>query len=393
VSAVAKFDAVIVGARCAGAATALLLARAGARVLLVDKGAYGTDILSTHALMRGAVLQLNRWGVLPTIVASGATPVRSTTFSYNSQDVTVAIEPKYGVDALYAPRRYVLDKALVDAAAASGAEVEYGVRVDDLIRDAGGRIRGVAVVGGPSPRRLEADTVIGADGLYSTIAQQLPAPTVLAGQHQTAVLYSYWRGLRVDGYYWRFTSGASMGAIPTNDDATCVFATVSPDRFKREMGGDPSAAYRRWLREAAPAFDGQLDAAERTEPVRGFGGHAGFIKTSTGPGWALVGDAAYFKDPLTAHGITDALRDAELLVRAILKGTGAALQDYEVMRLDLSRRLFEITDEIASLSWTDDHLQTLHRAFSGEMSREVRTLAALEPLPCRLSSVSTLHEA
>lgn len=127
-------------------------------------------------------------------------------------------------------------------------------------------------------------------------------------------------------------------------------------------------------------FDAWLDEAARAEPVRGFGGHAGYLKTGIGPGWALVGDAAYFKDPLTAHGITDALRDAELLARAILQGTTAALADYETMRHDLSRTLFDVTDEIASFAWTDDAVQSLHRALSSEMSREVRALAALEPL-------------
>src|SRR6186713_1649047 len=122
-----KVDAVVVGARCAGAATALLLARAGARVMVVDRGVYGSDTTSTHALMRGAILQLHRWGVLPAIVAAGTPPVHSTTFSYSDQDVTVAIEPRFGVDALYAPRRALLDRILVDAASANGAEVRYGV--------------------------------------------------------------------------------------------------------------------------------------------------------------------------------------------------------------------------------------------------------------------------
>jgi len=379
-AAMKKFDVVVVGARCAGAAAAFLLARAGARVLLVDKGSYGSDTLSTHALMRGAVLQLQRWNVLPTIETAGTTPVRSTTFSYTSQDVTVAIEPRYGVSTLYAPRRRVLDRALVDAAVASGAEVEYGVRIEDLIRDDHGRVRGV-VANGRLPRLLEADTIIGADGLYSTVAHRVQSPMVVAGRHRTAVLYTYWQGLQVDGYYWRLSPGASMGAIPTNDDATCVFVSVTPSRFSNELGRDPLSAYRRWLREAAPAIDAQVDGATRTEPIRGFGGHAGFIKTGIGPGWALVGDAAYFKDPLTAHGITDALRDAELLVRAVLRGTTASLDEYEVTRLDLSRRLFEVTDEIASLSWTEDRIQSLHRTLSAEMSREVRTLAMLEPLP------------
>ena len=170
-----RIDAVIVGARCAGAATALLLARAGARVLLIDKGVYGSDTMSTHALMRGAVLQLHRWGVLPAIVAAGTPPVRSTTFSYRDQDVTVPIEPKFGVNALYAPRRALLDRTLVDAAADSGAEVSYGVRIDDVIVDDRGRVRGIIAVAGGTRQRIEADIVIGADGLHSTIAQRVGA--------------------------------------------------------------------------------------------------------------------------------------------------------------------------------------------------------------------------
>ena len=388
-----KIDAVIVGARCAGAATALLLARAGARVLLVDKGVYGSDTTSTHALMRGAILQLHRWGVLPTIVAAGTPPVRSTTFSYREQDVTVPIEPKFGVSALYAPRRALLDRTLVDAAADSGAEVRYGVRLDDVIRDDRGRVRGITAVAGGSRHRIEADIVIGADGLHSTIAQRVGAARVVEGRHSAAVLYSYWESLPVDGYYWCFRTGASIGAIPTNQGATCVFASVPSGRFRAEIHGDAVSAYRRLVREASSVFDARLDEARRVEPVRGFGGHIGFIKRGTGHGWALVGDAGYFKDPLTAHGITDALRDAELLARAIMKGTSAAFADYETTRHDLSRRLFEITDDIASFAWTDSEVQSLHRAFSSEMSREARALAALEPFTCLLPLASAPHVA
>jgi menaquinone-9 beta-reductase len=374
-----KFDAVIVGARCAGAATALLLARAGARVLVVDKGVYGSDTLSTHALMRGAVLQLHQWGILPAIVAAGTPPVQSTTFSYREQDVTVPIEPKFGVGALYAPRRALIDRTLVDAAATHGAEFRYGVRIDGVIRDDGGRVRGISAAMGGTRHRIEAEIVIGADGLYSTIAQCVGAACVLEGRHSTGVLYSYWEGLPVDGYYWRFLTDASIGAIPTNNGATCVFASIPATRFRDEVRGDVASAYRRLIRLASTSFDARLDEARQLEPIRGFGGHVGFLKRGAGPGWALVGDAGYFKDPLTAHGITDALRDAELLTRAILRGTADAFMDYETTRHDLSRRLFELTDEIASFAWSDSDVQALHRAFSSEMSREVRALAALEP--------------
>jgi flavin-dependent dehydrogenase len=388
-----RVDAVVVGARCAGAATAMLLARAGARVVLVERGVYGTDTLSTHALMRGAVLQLHRWGILPGIVAAGTPRVLSTTFSYPAHEITVPIEPKFGVEALYAPRRALLDRTLVDAAIASGAEVRYGVRVDDVIFDEDGRVRGITAQAGAGRQRIEADLVIGADGLRSTIAQRVGAPNIVEGHHAAGVLYSYWENLPVEGYNWRFRQGASIGAIPTNDGATCVFASIPSRRFPVEVHGDAISAYRRLVREVSVAFDARLDGARRVEPVRGFGGHAGFIKRGVGPGWALVGDAGYFKDPLTAHGITDALRDAELLARAITRGTADALAEYEATRHDLSRRLFEVTDAIASFAWSDDEVQALHKAFSSEMSREVRALAALEPFTCPSPSVSEPHVA
>jgi flavin-dependent dehydrogenase len=376
-----KFDAVIVGARCAGAATAMLLARSGARVLVVDRAAYGADTVSTHALMRGAVLQLHRWGVLPSIVAAGTPPVHSTTFSYSDEDITVPIEPRHGVSALYAPRRALLDKALVDAAADSGAEVRHGVRVDNVIVDECGRVRGIVAMDGGAERRIEADIVVGADGLHSTIARCVGAKIVMQGRHAAAVLYGYWKGLPTDGYYWAFRPDVNIGAIPTNNGATCVFVSVAASRFHREVQGNVVAAYHRLMRSTSPAFEAALESARRPESVRGFGGYPGFIRTSTGAGWALVGDAGYFKDPATAHGITDALRDAELLARAIVNGTQAALAEYESTRNDLSRRLFEVTDEIASFDRNDAELRVLHRAFSSEMSREVGVLAALQPFP------------
>jgi 2-polyprenyl-6-methoxyphenol hydroxylase-like FAD-dependent oxidoreductase len=383
-------DAVIVGARCAGAATAMLLARAGARVVLIDKGQYGSDTTSTHALMRAGVVQLQRWGVLPAILAAGTPAVSATTFGYPSGDVTVSIEPKFGVDALYAPRRTVLDRVLVDAARAAGAEVLFGARVDDLLRGDGGRVDGVVVAVDGVRRELRADIVIGADGLYSTVARLVDAPVKFEGRHAVATLYSYWTGLPNRGYRWRFGARTGAGVIPTNDGASCVFASVPMERFRDEVRGDPPAAFRRVIHLVSADLSAELDAAVQVGTVRGFGGHRGFIRTSTGPGWALVGDAGYFKDPITAHGITDALRDAELLARAILRAAPGALADFEAMRDDVCHRLFEVTDEIASLAATDDELQTLHRALSHEMSRESRLVAELEPLtaPSPLASAS-----
>src|SRR6185436_13962648 len=381
-----KFDVVIVGARCAGAATALLLARAGARVLVVDKGVYGSDTVSSHALMRGAVLQLTRWGVLPAVVAAGTPPVRSTTFSYSTEDTTVAIEPRYGVDALYAPRRTVLDRILVDAAVESGVEFEYGVQVRDIRMDGRGRVRGIEA---GRLGLLEAGLIVGADGLHSGIARLVGAWPLFVGHHRTGVLYGYWENLPADGFYWGYRAAASVGVIPTNGNASLVFVSWPSQRFEETVRGDVPGAYRRLIRETFPDLDEKLAAARPVERIRGFGGHIGFIRKSAGSGWALVGDAAYFKDPLTAHGITDALRDAEFLARAILRGTPQAWSDYETTRLELSKPLFDLTDKIVSFEHQDAELQALHRAFSGEMNREVKVLAALEPMP-RMTPVLTV---
>jgi 2-polyprenyl-6-methoxyphenol hydroxylase-like FAD-dependent oxidoreductase len=377
-----KVDVVVVGARCAGASTAMLLARAGARVLVVDRGAYGTDTLSTHALMRGAVLQLQRWGVLPSVVAAGTPPVTCTTFDYEHERVTLEMEAKFGVDALYAPRRVLLDGLLSAAATEHGADVAYGVRVDDVIRDASGRVRGITVNARGGRRRIMADLVVGADGLYSTVAQAVGAERVLEGRHASGSLYTYWQQLPVNGYYWLFRPGGGMAAIPTNDGATCLVVSIPSHRFRLDVRGDAASAYRRLLREVAPDIASRLEAATQMEPVRGFGGHRGFVKRGAGPGWALVGDAGYFKDPLTSHGITDALRDAELLARAAITGTSAAFEEYDRTRLDLSRRLFEVTDELAGLEGAGVASQALHREFSREMSRECRMIQGLGALPC-----------
>ena len=382
------FDVIVIGARCAGAATALLLARAGARVLVVDKGIYGSDTLSTHALMRGAVMQLNRWGVLSTIVDAGTPPVRATVFGYGSERVVVGIEPRDGVDALYAPRRTVLDRALVDAAIGAGAHVVYRTRLTDVVRNGAGYVTGVTAITDGTPQTWTADLVVGGDGLHSTVAERVQARNVFSGRHDAATLYSYWQGLSADGYEWHYGTRISVGVIPTNHDAVCVFAAMPEGALSEAVRPGAAAGYESLLQTHFPQLALRLDGARRVEPVRGFGGHRGFMKQSAGPGWALVGDAGYFKDPLTAHGITDALRDAELLARAVLTGTADAFADYEATRHALSHRLFEVTDRVASFEWMEEELRALHREFSREMAREQRALAELKPFPWQATTMS-----
>jgi menaquinone-9 beta-reductase len=374
------YDAVIVGARVAGAATALLLARAGARVLLVDRDAPGTDTLSTHALMRGAVMQLARWGLVPALRAAGTPAVRSTVFAYGAERIEVAIKPGDGVDQLLAPRRTVLDPILAAAAAASGAEIRYRTALTGLVRDGSGAVRGARLKGPDGEADVAARVVVGADGRRSSLARMVGAGEDATGRHTAAVIYGHVRGLPSLGYRWLYGPGVAAGAIPTNDDTHVVFATLPPDRYMAERGG-LAAALEAIVAEIDPVLAADIAGRGLVARPVGFPGAPGFLRRSHGPGWALVGDAGYFKDPITAHGITDALRDADLLAAAILDGTPAALAGYQETRDALSRDLFRITDEIASLPRDLERLKDLHFALSDAMKVEQRWLVARRSAP------------
>jgi flavin-dependent dehydrogenase len=376
-----KYDTIVVGSRASGAATAMLLARRGQRVLVLDRSQFGADTLSTHALMRGAVLQLHRWGLLERIVAAGTPPIRRTTFDYGTDRVEIAVKPAHGVDALYAPRRTVLDPVLVDAAAHAGAEIRFGVSVHDVRRDRQGRVVGVS--GRDRAGRsfaADATVVVGADGLRSTIAERVDAPIERAGAGATAVVYGYWSGLETDGYEWIFRPHAAAGVIPTNGGEACVFAGMSRDR----LGGGRIGSMQHLLGEASPALAARVAAATGPSGVRSFAGRPGYIRRSWGPGWALVGDAGYWKDPISAHGLTDALRDAELLANAILAGSGgdaellAALEGYQTARDRLSGDLFDVVDEIAAQRWTEDEIPALLLRLSASMAAEVDAITELD---------------
>lgn len=365
------YDAIIVGARCAGSATAMLLARKGLSVLALERSPYGSDTLSTHALMRGGVLQLSRWGVLDDVVAAETPKITRTTFHYGDEEIALPIKPRDGVDGLYAPRRTILDRVLVDAASDAGAEIVFGLTVADLIRDEDGRVCGVVARGSDGENtHITTDIVIGADGVRSTVARLTGAEIYHRGGHATGCVYGHWRDLEVDGYQWYFRPGVSAGAIPTNDGGTCVFISVPDHRFRTEIRSDVTAGFHRALSECAPEIASSLSHRPQVGRTLAFGGVNGYLRKSWGPGWALVGDAGYFKDPLTAHGISDALRDAELLARAVAHGSDAAYVDYQTGRDYLSLCLFETTDRIASFDWTINELKRLHLDLSEQMHRE-----------------------
>lgn len=367
-----QYDVVIAGARCAGASTAMLLARRGMRVLVVDPAKEGSDTLSTHAMMRGGVLQLHRWGLLDRIRASGAPAIRTTTFHYGNEILPIEIKPKEGVDALYAPRRTVLDSVLVTAAREAGATVRHGHALVDLLVDGQGRVTGAVIADGEQrPQRVATELVIGADGIHSKVAALVGAQKHVEALHTACSIYGYVEGHPFDGYHWYWGDGTAAGAIPTNE-STCVFAGVPGARVAEVRGDRLAEVYRECLRGTSPELEAIVTAAGYPTRLRAFPGVPSYLRESVGPGWALVGDAGYFRDPITAHGITDALREAELLSHAVING---GLGDYQSERDARVRGMLDVTDRVASFDWTLDELKAHHV----ELNRQMKSLIQVVP--------------
>jgi flavin-dependent dehydrogenase len=372
-----RYDVVVAGARCAGASTAMLLARSGLRVLVVDPAREGSDTLSTHAMMRGGVLQLHRWGLLDQVRASGAPAIRQTTFYYGDETQSIEIKPKEGVDALYAPRRTVLDSVLVGGAREAGADVLYGHALVDVVFDGRGRVTGAVVADADRrTREIPAELVIGADGVRSNVARLVGAQKHHEASHALCSIYGYVDGHPFgSGYHWYWAEGAGAGAIPTND-ATCVFAGVPRSRIAEIRGDRLHEVYIEGLRAASPELEEIVMSVGLPAKLRAFPGVPSFLRESVGAGWALVGDAAYFRDPITAHGITDALREAELLTHAVInEGLGAYQQERDAR----VRGMLDITDRIAALEWTLDEVKAHHVELNLQMNSLIRAVRDRAP--------------
>ncbi|HSM53315.1 MAG TPA: NAD(P)/FAD-dependent oxidoreductase [Erythrobacter sp.] len=374
------YDAVIVGARCAGAATGMLLARRGARVLIVDREPYGSDTMSTHALMRGAVMQLANWGVLHNVAATGAPPVRTTGFIYGDRDpIDIEISPQHGVSALYAPRRFALDKVLVDAARRSGAEVHHGIRCLDLLRAPDGGVAGAFLRDpGGGIHKITAELVVGADGRNSTVAQLAGAPYTKRGTHASRCIYGYFDGLAPRGFRWHWGEGVAGVIIPTNDGQACVFLSLPQDARDAYRAALRPEGFRDAITRLMPQMARELEGGRLVQRLTGFAGEPGYMRQACGDGWALVGDAGYFKDPITAHGITDALRDAQILADSWAAGR---LDSYAITRDALSQDMLRLSDTIAAFDWTLPQIAELHQSLNLTMKANQHWIAGhLYPL-------------
>jgi flavin-dependent dehydrogenase len=360
------YDVIVVGARCAGSPTAMLLARRGYRVLLLDRATFPSDTISTHLIHPPGMAALKKWGLLDQLLSTNCPPI--DTYAFDMGPFVISGSPGTEESPVsYGPRRTVLDKLLVEAAAEAGAEVRTGFTVDEVLAEAGAvvGIRGHSKAG--SAVVEHSRVVVGADGLYSLVARTVVPEQYHEKPQLEASYYSYWSGLPMNGRFEAYDRGDDRvwAAWPTNDDLTLVIVGWPYAQFeanKTDIEGHYLKAFDR-----APAFEERIRAAKREERFVG-AAVPNFFRKPFGPGWALVGDAGYHKDFMTAQGITDAFRDAELCASAIdesLSGTrpfDVAMSAYQSSRDEQVLPMYEFTCQFASLEPPPPEMQQLFGA-------------------------------
>jgi flavin-dependent dehydrogenase len=385
-----RHDVVVVGARVAGAATAMLLARLGHDVVVVDQASFPSDTMSTHAIARSGVVQLRRWGLLDPVLDSGAPAIRQVTFDAGGDSVSRTIKHKAGVDLVVAPRRHVLDTILAAAAQRAGADVRLGVAVTGVQRDGRGRVTGIyGHDRGGAPIALRGRYVIGADGLSSRIARSVGAAISQGRPAGGAAQYAYYTGIPWAGMELYVAERSFAGVFPTHDGQACIWVCTPTADAKavRRITGSRVEAFDKLLERGAPQLAEQLRHARRISPVRGTLRQPNQVRQAFGPGWALVGDAGYYRDAVTAHGISDAFRDAEFLAVAVDQALGArdwdgetpALALYQWQRDQALREVFEITCRLSAYPAVPVFIE-LQKQLSAAIDSEAAALAS-RPIP------------
>jgi 2-polyprenyl-6-methoxyphenol hydroxylase-like FAD-dependent oxidoreductase len=385
-----EYDAIVVGARCGGSPTAMLLARSGYRVLLVDKARFPSDTMSTHLAHPPAVAALARWGILDRLEATNCPPITRYSFDFGPVTVAGTPRPADGADAAYCPRRIVLDALLVEAADEAGAEVREGFTVEEVVID-DGRVTGVRghAKGGDTVTE-RAKVVIGADGRHSLVAKAVEPESYNDVPPLAPAYYAYWSGLPTDGFdtYIRAEHGRGWAAIPTHDELTCVVQAWPQDDFAANRT-DVEGSYLKSF-EIAPEFAERVHAATRESRFVGAGDLRGYVRKPYGPGWALVGDAGYHKHPITAFGITDAFRDAEALASGLDESFSGrrpyddAMADYQRARDEDAMPIYEFTCDFAKIEPPPPEMQQLIGAMQGNqdaMDGFVSVMAGTLPAP------------
>jgi 2-polyprenyl-6-methoxyphenol hydroxylase-like FAD-dependent oxidoreductase len=349
----------------------MLLAQRGYRVLVVDRATFPSDTLSTLVIHPPGVAALRRWGLLDELVATGCPPLERYTFDLGPVVLEGTPHPCEGSSTAYAPRRTVLDKLLVDAAARAGAEIREGFTVEEVVVEDGVvvGIRGHGPGGASVTER--APVVIGADGWNSVVARAVGAERYQDKPVLENAFYTFWSGLPVDSFLTCLRGDRGFAAIPTNDDLTlvlvgCPYSQASA--FRRDIEANYFAALER-----VDELAGRIRGATREERFVG-GGVPNFFRKPFGPGWALVGDAGYTKDPVTAQGISDAFRSAEGCADAIEDALGGrrayddAMNDYQQRRDTAAQAIYEFTTQLATLEPPPPEMQQLFAAMAANQA-------------------------
>ncbi len=344
------YDAIVVGARCAGSPTAMLLARKGYRVLLLDRATFPSDTMSTHIIHPPGVAALERWGLLERLRATGCPPM--PTYSFDFGPFAIAGSPR-GTSPARCPRRIVLDQLLVEAAVEAGAELREGFTVEEVLQE-DGRVTGIrGQVKGGMTLSERARMVVGADGRRSLVAKAVRATRYHERPPLAAGYYAYWSDLPVEGFEAYVRPDRAFGAAPTNGGLTMLVMAWPVSEFDANRT-DVEASFLGSL-DLAPGFAERVRGATRQTRIAGTADLPNFFRTPYGAGWALVGDAGYHKDPITAQGISDAFRDAEALAAALddaLSGRrayDAAMAGYHRARDEASMPMYELTCDFARL--------------------------------------------
>ena len=366
------YDAIVVGSRVAGASTAMLLARAGHRVLLLDRGTFPSDTMSSHYIHLPGIVRLNRWGLLERLKATGCTPMSRTRMNLCGIELNGSVPPVDGLRHAYAPRRYILDTMLVEAAVEAGVEFRDGCNVTGLVEE-DGRVAGVRIHRPGHGESVErARVVIGADGKDSLVARLVNAPAYEEHPTLSCTYYSYWSGFESD--YEIYSNGNRGVGVSSTHDGLVVIGVLWPREEFHRVRLDVENEYLAAMRIAAPELADRVAGGKREERFVGTGRLPNFFRQPYGPGWALVGDAGHHKDPVGGYGISDAFAHAELLadrLDQVLRGEremAEALAEYHEERDRESMARYQFNLEAAKLSPMAELLNVL-RVVQGNQER------------------------
>jgi 2-polyprenyl-6-methoxyphenol hydroxylase-like FAD-dependent oxidoreductase len=348
----------------------MLLARAGHRVAMVDRTTFPSDTMSTHFLWQRGAARLDAWGLLDRLRARGCAPITAIRFDVGPVQLSGIGPAVNGVADTFCPRRTVLDAVLVEAAVEAGVELIEDFSVVDLVRT-GDRVAGVVGrVHGGTEVALPARLVVGADGLRSTIAKLVGAPTYCEHPPLTGVRYSYWSGIGHLGASFHAREGRLVLVWPTNDDLTCVYVAWPHAEFstvRRDLTANFAAAL-----DLVPGLRDAVESGQRAQSFAGTGYLPNQYRRSAGPGWALAGDAGHFKDPSTGMGMSDAFMAADLLADAVCEGLAGdvpmdeSLAAYARRRDELTTNGFELTLSTARLAALSPRMERFYREAAGQ---------------------------